>query len=241
MRRIVIALAFTVAACSGGYGTVSLALKGKGVPPQPGAVSVQAATTASSGALVKNVIVTLSRIEVHLVPPDSADRSGPDEDPERAGVARDGGRVQDDEAGWVTVPLATRQFDLMSLQNEPAATLGQLHLPVGKITQIRLFLDPAGKNAVILSDGTSCAVDLSNLPGDGIRITHPFKAINLPANEKVTVVVDLDLHAVQSGASGCTYRIDPVIQIERVDVEDQNEPGRTGERGRGDDLGDGGD
>ena len=235
MRRFLIALALIMAACTGGYGTLTLALKGKGAPPPPAASYAQQATNPSSAVTVRNVFVTLSRVEVHVVPPGGEDRSGPDDDSDHGtATTAEGGSAGEDESGWVTIPLATRQLDLMALQSDPAATLGQLHLPAGKITQIRLFLDPAGRNVVVLSDGTSCGIDLGAIPTTGIRITQPFKAINLPANEKVTIFVDLDLRAEQTSSGTCTYRIDPVIQIERVDVEDQKET----EPGRGQDGGD---
>lgn len=79
-------------------------------------------------------VVTLSKVEVHVAEADSRK----DGDPNDASIDKDD--------RWESVELAQREHDFLKLQNDTTAALGELHLPEGKITQIRLFVDESGRN-----------------------------------------------------------------------------------------------
>ena len=174
---------------------------------------------------VAHVYVTLQQVDIHVVP---APTQGPDEgDPS---VGNDG--------GWRSVPLsATPTIDLMALRGGVVTSLGSLlGPPAGKITQIRLMLDRQGDNRVVLASGTSCALDLAEVPGTGIKIIHPFVAIDVDQREALRIVLSLDLRQSLMASGACSYRLEPVISLESVErdaVDDhpQGGPGRAGAQG----------
>src|SRR6187402_510034 len=132
-----------------------------------------------------HVFVTLGRVEVHVAGDDDAD----DEDDE----TNDAADEDDDDAGWKTVAAPAGTFDLLALRDDVRATLGELELPDGKITQIRLFIDPAGPNEIELVSGETCALDLEKVPPTGVKINHPFKALDVEESSTLNIVVDFDV------------------------------------------------
>jgi hypothetical protein len=180
-------LALTVGACSGGAGTLSLKLTD--APPDLTALSA--------------VTVTLARVEAHFA------GDGPDDE-----MVTDAGTKADDdngkEAGWQTVLSTPRSFDLLKLQNDVTTTLGELSLPPGKITQIRLFIDPAGPNDITLASGQMCTMDLREVDQTGVKIVHPFK---ITAGHTTEVVLDFDVKASVQMDGPCVFRLSPVIKI----------------------------
>jgi hypothetical protein len=123
--------------------------------------------------------------------------------------------VGDDDhgAGWRTVFDTPRSFDLLKLQNDVTAALGELEVPAGKITQIRLFIDPAGTNAITLTDGRVCPLGLQVDNNTGVKIIHPFK---IAAGQTTEVVIDFDLKESVSQDAPCTFTLAPVIKVKSV-------------------------
>jgi len=159
---------------------------------------------------LKRVELTLSRVEVHV--------AGSDDDDAAEAKDDDGSAKQDgDGAGWRTVAAPAGTFDLLALQNDVRATLGKLELPSGKITQIRLFLDPNGKNQVELGSGQTCAIDLGAVPPTGIKINHPFKALDVEDSSKLNLVVDFDLKESLDQTGSCAFALKPVIKLKHVE------------------------
>jgi hypothetical protein len=176
---------------------------------------------------VAHVYVTLQEVDLHVVP--ATDTSGTPDD-------------IDDDRHWISVALpANATFDLMALQNGVTAALGRVVvLPAGKITQIRLILDKQAVHSVVLTNGTTCALDLSEVPATGIRIAHAFAAIDVNDMSPIRVVVDLDVVQSLRMTGTCAYRLDPVIEVARVDrdVSDDNpaapsNPGAQGHEEKG--------
>jgi hypothetical protein len=172
-------------------------------------------------AAIEHVFVSLERVEVHVAGSDaSEDEQGKSEDASDAGDEADSGGssgADDGPGGWRTVAAKAGTFDLVGLQNDVRATLGELDLPNGKITQIRLFIDGAGKNEVVLTTGATCALDLSNVPPTGIKINHPFKALDVAGSSKLTLVVDFDLSESLEQADACAFTLKPVIKLKSVE------------------------
>jgi hypothetical protein len=148
-------------------------------------------------------IVTLSAAEAHFA--GGKDDDGPD------GKGKD-----DDHGGWVRVTGAPKPYDLLRLQNGLTELVGELVLPPGKITQIRLFIDETGTNAVTLKDGRICPLDLSGVDKTGIKINHPFKALPIKEGRVLQVVLDFDLKESVDMAAPCVYHLKPVIKIKTV-------------------------
>jgi hypothetical protein len=156
---------------------------------------------------IAEVNVSLDRVEAHVAGGDYDDLG-------------DGGSFSDDDdgrGGWRTITPEAGTFDLLALQNDVRVRLGEIDLPDGKITQIRLFIDPDADNTVVLTDGTSCALDLTKVPPTGVKINHPFKALQAEDGELVNVVIDFDVKESLDQTGECAFALKPVIKIKRVE------------------------
>jgi len=155
-------------------------------------------------------IVTLSAAEAHF--------AGGDDD----AIHTDGfGPKGDDEKGdhgdsWIRVTGEPLAYDLLRLQNGLSELIGQLALPAGKITQIRLFIDPNGMNAVTLKNGQICPFLLDGVDQTGIKIVHPFKALSIKEGRTLQVTLDFDLKESVDMTAPCVYHLKPVIKIKSV-------------------------
>jgi len=161
-------------------------------------------------ASLAHVELTLARVEVHVAGDDGNDPSQVPADHEKD-------KDEGGGAGWQTVAAPAGTFDLIALQNDVRATLGTLELPDGKITQIRLFMDPNGKNQVELTSGETCAIDLSAVPPTGIKINHPFKALDVEESSELNLVVDFDLKESLDQTGACSFSLKPVIKLKHVE------------------------
>jgi hypothetical protein len=150
-------------------------------------------------ASIEQVVVSLDRVEAHVAGEDG----GPGD---HAG-----------DAGWRIVTDHAGSFDLIALRNDVRATLGALELPEGKITQIRLFIDEDADNRVQLVNGESCALDLSHVPPTGVKINHPFKALDVEDSSWIRIVVDFDVADSLDQTGSCAFSLKPVIKIKRVE------------------------
>jgi hypothetical protein len=168
---------------------------------------------------IAHVFVSLERVEVHVAGSDESedDKSESKDAPDTEAEAGGASAADDGPGGWRTVAAKAGTFDLVALQNDVRATLGELDLPSGKITQIRLFIDGAAKNEVVLTTGASCPLDLSNVPPTGIKIIHPFKALDVSESSKLTLVVDFDLSESLDQAAACSFTLNPVIKLKSVE------------------------
>ncbi len=185
------ALALGLGACAG---EGRLVLKVTDAPPDTDAMNA--------------VLVTLSGVEAHVVARHDKDDSADKAD-------KDLGKP-DKETGWRFLVAPPHTFDLLRLQNGVIETLGELGLPEGKITQIRLHIDQAGPNEVHLTDGRVCLLDLRNVDKTGIKINHPFKALDVAPGRTTEVLIDFDLKESVSKDADCVYRLAPVIKIKSV-------------------------
>jgi hypothetical protein len=124
----------------------------------------------------------------------------------------------DDDGKWQTLPVG-KSIDLVQHEGESAALLlGQLDLPDGKITQIRLVVDVTQPNTVVRADDSTCNLDMSKVEVKGIKISHVFKAFDVKKNNKAQVWVDVDLHDSLKAAGGC-YQLEPKIKLIKVKID----------------------
>jgi hypothetical protein len=173
-----------------------------------GAVALEITDAPPDLATLKQVNVTIGAVEVHVAGGSNATDEG----------AADGKGAKESES-WQTVTESAGTFDLLALQNDVTAPLGEIELPDGKITQIRLHIDPDGKNEVIQTDGQACALDLTNVDGAGIKINHAFKALDVPPDGVLKVVVDFDVKESVDRSGDCAYSLNPVLKIKKTEVE----------------------
>ncbi len=158
-------------------------------------------------ASLAHVYVSLDAVEVHVVDKTDKDEGDP------------GNQSIDKDDKWQEVTARAGTIDLMALRDGATQTLGELGLEEGKITQIRLFVDGSGRNEVELEDGQVCPLDLTAVDQGGVKINHPFKAIDLPDGERVRVVVDFDLTESVDQAGACAFALHPVLKLKTTTVE----------------------
>jgi len=169
-------------------------------------------------ATLEHVLVTLSRVEVHVAGGD-ADDDDEDGDDGKSSAKDASGDDDGEGSGWRTVAAPAGTFDLVALQNDVRAKLGELELPSGKITQIRLFIALDGTNQVVLASGETCALDLSAVPPTGVKINHPFKALDVEDSSELRLVVDFDLKSSLDQTGSCSFALKPVIKLKHVEKD----------------------
>jgi hypothetical protein len=163
-------------------------------------------------ASIAQVVVSLDRVEAHVAGDDD------DHDPDGPGDRGTAGEGDGDRrGGWRTITPRAGTFDLMALRNDVRAALGELELTGGKITQIRLFINPEADNRVVLVSGESCALDLEHVPPTGVKIIHPFKALEVNEGSSMTIVIDFDAGESLDQTGACAFALKPVIKIKRID------------------------
>ena len=163
------------------------------------AVGVALVGIGGGGAVVADVAhaVAVASIQVHV---DDKTKTTSDD---AADTKKDG------DGKWKTL-LVNKPVDLVLAQTETAAVkLGELPLPDGKITQIRLMLDSTQKNTAKVGDKT-CDLDLSKVK-DGLKINHPFKALDVGTGKKHQVWVDFKLDEAMAPTKDC-YALKPVLR-----------------------------
>ena len=160
------------------------------------------------------VWVTISAVEIHgyhgTYSYDGAD----------GGVAGDGGVEADSgpegyaepEASWETLVDETQTLDLLTLQNDVTAVLGDAEVEPGEYSQLRLIVDSA---SVVVGEEEE---DLTIPSGTqtGIKINLDFEV--LPETEYVIV---LDFDAAESvKETGQGHLMQPMIKIEYIGYYD---------------------
>ena len=157
---------------------------------------------------VTSVKVKVASMQVHVA---KSDDKKTESDPNDTTV--------DDSDRWVSLAV-NKTIDLVAHQGEGAAeTLGDLDLPAGKITQIRLELDTGeAANNTIDSDTGTCNLNVEKVAKKGIKINHVFKAFQSKKNEKLDVYVDFDLEKSLKKAdkNGDCWKLEPVLKLHKV-------------------------
>ncbi len=185
---------------------LALAACGRG-----GTVAIELTDAAPILSTLDKVEVSLGKIEVQAKYSCNGGRGDHDEK-----VASD-----DDRGGqWETVNEQAGTFDLLSLQNDVTAPLGEVDV-WGEVNRIRMHLDVAGTNLVIMTDGQVCALDMSRVPADGVDISHEFEPIDVPHGGRATVVVDFDIEKSLDEMGPCSFALTPVLTIKRIEAAEE--------------------
>lgn len=157
---------------------------------------------------VTSVRITIAAMQVHVAGIDGPDDSDPGDD------------TIDDDDRWISLSV-DRTIDLVQHQGETAAEkLGELDLPEGKITQIRLVIDTSeADDNVATFQGNDCALDVQKVAKKGIKINHPFKAFDTWAHAHHHVLVDFDLEKSMKREGDC-FELSPHLKLHKVKSED---------------------
>src|SRR5215472_7800644 len=100
--------------------------------------------------------------------------------------------------GWKTVASPNSSFNLLSLQNGVAATLGQANLAPGSYNGFRLVIDPSKssvtlKGGRVLSGGTTPGVTFPSASRSGIKIVLA-QPVLITAGTTTALVVDFNVN-----------------------------------------------
>jgi hypothetical protein len=95
--------------------------------------------------------------------------------------------VHSEQAGWVTVAHGPITVDLLTLQ-DVSMKLGEVSLPAGTVTQIRLILAD-GPQYVVLADGSHDDLKTPSGQQSGLKLTGNF---TVSACNKHTITLDFD-------------------------------------------------
>ena len=125
--------------------------------------------------------------------------------------------ASDADAGWSEVVLnPAKRVDLLSLTNGVLMELGQIPLPTGKYTQMRLVLADNSTsqplaNAVWPTGGSEVALKTPSGQQSGVKTNIN---IDIAENKMADFVLDFDAckSVVQAGASG-QYLLKPVVTV----------------------------
>lgn len=156
--------------------------------------TLQVSMTDAPACGFKEVNVTVTKVRVHQAS-DAGENAG----------------------GWREIVLnPAKKINLLDLTNGVLEPLGNVTLPAGRYTQMRLVLAPNNSstptaNSVMLENGTTeIAIDTPSGVQSGIKLIRPF---DVAADTTVGLVLDFDAckSIVTKGNGG--YALKPVIQI----------------------------
>jgi hypothetical protein len=121
----------------------------------------------------------------------------------------------DTDGDWVDMPvMPSRRINLLDLTNGVLEELGQVQLPAGRYTQMRLLLaaNTAAQplaNSVVPSGGAEVALTTPSAQQSGLKLNL---GIDVGANQVADVVLDFDAckSVVRRGNSG-QFNLKPVV------------------------------
>lgn len=192
-RALTLAAAVLAAACSGNND----AEPGPQTPP-----SLSFALFDAPPEGVTSVRLSIAAIQVHV---DGLDATATPA-PEDASIDNDG--------KWKSLPVDA-VIDLVQHQGEAAAkNLGEIRLPEGKITQLRLLVDKTKPNQATWN-GADCDLDLSKINDNGIKVNHAFKAVEARNDDHLGLYVDFDLGQSLKQQGSC-FEVRPVLKLAKA-------------------------
>jgi hypothetical protein len=119
--------------------------------------------------------------------------------------------------GWMTVGPVTSPttVDLLQLQSSFEA-LGLVKLPAGKVTQVRLYVDPTGDYVVPVGTTTPAPLVVPSGYQSGIKILGPW---DIPDCTRLTLTLDFDgKNSIEYHQANGTWILRPVIRPKKSDV-----------------------
>lgn len=181
-----------IAAC--GAAALALAACGGGGSSDAGSGTLRMALTDAPACGYDAVNVTIERVRVH-----KSSSAG------------------DSDAGWSDLVVTPKQrVNLLTLTNGVLEELGEMPLPAGRYTQMRLVLAANGNsapfaNSVVPSGGSEVALTTPSGQQSGLKLNV---GIEVGANQIADVVLDFDAckSVVPRGNSG-QFNLKPVIAV----------------------------
>jgi len=151
-----------------------------------------------------------------------------------------------DQAGWVTVAHGPITVDLLTL-HDVTMELGEVELPAGTVSEVRLQLVDSGPQYIVLADGSHESLQTPSGSTSGLKLKGPFE---VSACTRHTLVLDFDgknsIEYHETGGSDSRWILRPVIRVKAEAVEAQScspdggTPASGSPGGSGPDAGQGG-
>ena len=138
-----------------------------------------------------------------------------------------------EQAGWVTVAHGPLTVDLLTLQ-DVSMKLGEVSLPAGTVTEIRLILADDGPQYVVLADDTHAPLKTPSGAESGEKLKGRFE---VSACSKHTVTLDFDgknsIAYHETGGPNPEWILRPVIRVkaEADEAESCSADGGTSDSG----------
>jgi hypothetical protein len=148
-------------------------------------------------------VVTVDRVE--LVTEDAGEEEEDDGD--------------DEEEGIITLMDASRQINLLELQDGVTTTLADTTVPEGEYTQLRFVL---GNENYVVVDGDRQNLQVPSGKQSGIKIILPDVEVENDG-DRLSVTLDFDVEEsfVRAGASG-KYLFKPTVKVKSVSVNGES-------------------
>jgi Domain of unknown function (DUF4382) len=186
---LALAASFALASCGGGGGGGG-GIGGTGAAP--GTLRLAITDAPSCGYDAVNITIEKVRVHQNL-------------------------NAADGDAGWSDIVLnPARRIDLLTLSNGVLQELGQVSLPAGKYTQLRLVLAANGAatplaNSVVPTGEAETALTTPSAQQSGLKLNTD---INVASDQVADFVLDFDAckSVVKRGNSG-QYNLKPVISV----------------------------
>jgi hypothetical protein len=165
-------------------GAAAMALAACGASTSGGNGTLAVALTDAPSPDVKSIVVTIETVTAHS-----------------------------DAAGWVTVAQGPITVDLLSLQ-DVSMKLGEISLPAGTVSEVRLILVDGGPQYVVLADGSQAPLKTPSGAQSGEKLKGPF---TVSACERHTLTLDFDgkssIAYHQTGGPDPEWILRPVIRV----------------------------
>lgn len=166
---------------------------GDGTPASQTAGTLRVSMTDAPACGFDAVYVTVSKVRIHQ----SASAS-------------------ENEAGWTDLTLSpARKLDLLNLTNGVLEELGQVALPPGRYTQMRLVLEAntntrAANSVVPSASKSEVALDTPSAVQSGIKLTGNF---DVASGQMADVVLDFDACKSVVKKGNGAYALKPVVSV----------------------------
>lgn len=114
-------------------------------------------------------------------------------------------KINDDNAGWITIDAKDTTVNLLDLQNGITEVIAQDEVPDGVLKEVRFIL---GSDNTVLAGGTSYPLQTPSAEDSGLKIKID-KELGETLN---TFELDFDA-ALSIKEENGNYRLDPVIRL----------------------------
>ncbi len=115
------------------------------------------------------------------------------------------------ESKWVELNSKPGIYDLLTLRNNVSVVIADdEHVPIGKISQIRLVL---GMNNSVVVEGTTFALKIPSSEESGLKINvHE----TIRRNDPILITLDFDAAASVNQNGNGEYIMKPVIKVKEI-------------------------